>query len=709
MKSIDGGQTWNKTGLRYSSNFKTTSEIFIDPKNNEHIWVATTDGLQKSEDGGDNWEIKLSGNIIDFKFKPSEEDNGNTIYAGSYNVVNNSKFHLSTDNGETFHAIQGIPNYTSRIAIEVTPANPNKVYVLNTTNWSSRFDGIYVSEDSGVNFTKTAEKDDIFNSPQVWYNLAFTVDNNDEDKLFVGALDIWRSTDGGDDFVRINKSYETTPSFTHADIHFLRYFNGVLYAGTDGGIYRSTDDGDTFDDLSNTLSIAQVYTLATAKKDSSKIAVGLQDCGGFGLSGQGWSNFHYGDGTSTAVHPFDDNTYYGMTQNGGGLYQSNDGGLNGKIYGRRPAYGGWVTPLEMNKNGDLYAAFNNLYVLSSSLGSGTWLPTSNQFSSSSLFSIIEMDPNDVNTIYIYRSSSNRVYRSTDRGRTFSVFKTLSSVIDIEVHHTDSNKIWLLLYDTLYYSENGGKSYSTYSLASLGIHGYARTIKHQAYSPNNALYIGTTLGVYYTDDTLDGFHSISEYLPNVEVKDMEINSYDNKLTVATYGRGVWQTPIPPVTRPTHDLDILDAKVPEHLNYKSDKSQFDLTIDVYNNGSQEITSFDYEVTINEDSDGLQSITDISIAPGTKSSFTHQIENVPNRNAWNDIEVELSLPNDEYTNNNLISQQFPLYESGVENRIYQHEDNDEEWYIDLQRGTTRWEKEPHLAMYFTNPVQEMLMLLT
>ena len=59
MKSTDAGQTWNATGLSYQySNEKTTNEIFIDPTNNNHIWVASTDGLQKSEDAGNTWVVK---------------------------------------------------------------------------------------------------------------------------------------------------------------------------------------------------------------------------------------------------------------------------------------------------------------------------------------------------------------------------------------------------------------------------------------------------------------------------------------------------------------------------------------------------------------------------------------------------------------------------------------------------------------------------
>ena len=40
-------------------------------------------------------------------------------------------------------------------------------------------------------------------------------------------------------------------------------------------------------------------------------------CGGFALSGSNWNSYHGGDGMGTAVDPFEENTYYGMTQYGG--------------------------------------------------------------------------------------------------------------------------------------------------------------------------------------------------------------------------------------------------------------------------------------------------------------------------------------------------------------------------------------------------------
>ncbi|MBC7868406.1 MAG: hypothetical protein H7X88_12795, partial [Gloeobacteraceae cyanobacterium ES-bin-316] len=62
------------------------------------------------------------------------------------------------------------------------------------------------------------------------------------------------------------------------------------------------------------------------------------------------------------------------------------------------------------------------------------------------------------------------------------------------------------------------------------------------SPNDALYIGTDIGVFYRDNTLGDWIPFSNGLPVVEVTDLEINESAGLLRAGTYGRGVWQTPV-----------------------------------------------------------------------------------------------------------------------------------------------------------------------
>ena len=716
MKSIDGGQTWNPTGLSYLwYNEKGTSEIFIDPTNNNHIWVASTDGLQKSEDGGDTWEIKQDGNIVDFRLHPNYSDNS-IIYAVGYKN-NNSKFYRSTDKGETFSEISSVPEDANRIVLETTPAAVDNVYVLTaydngdgTKKGENSFQGVFVSTDAGLNFTKTAETDDIFTSSQSWYDMALTVSDSDPDVLFVGVLDIWKSTDGGDDFTQINAWYQRTNAFTHADIHFLRYFDGVLYAGTDGGVYRSADDGANFEDLSNTLSIAQIYTVSTSRPDSSKLAGGLQDCGGFALSGNNWNSYHGGDGMGTAVDPFEENTYYGMTQYGGSLYRTTTGGdggwSNNEFIASGPVKGEWVTPLEFAKSGDLYAGYDQLY----KLDAGRWKQISNHNFSAKL-EIIKIDPNDTNVIYV--ATGSNIYQSMDGGNTFSRLQlqtsvnsqsTYSQIKGIEIDVTNSENLWILDSFNLYSSTDQGGSFEssrfwtfTSPTTVSTILEAATSLKHQPYSENNSLYIGTLLGVYYTDNdltyTIDGtpnqkvWESISSDLPNVKVSDMEINAHDNILTVSTYGRGIWQTPIPEVTRPSYDLDLVRINSGLGSDFRCENN-FQLSFDVYNNGTSPITSFSSETTLNGLSQGVENWTG-NLAPSQKITLYPNLQQ-PVNFGENSLSVSLSNSSETLVINNTGSVDLEVVDPpnslGQTNTTYEFESNEDDWLI---VGDPVWEK--------------------
>ena len=170
--------------------------------------------------------------------------------------------------------------------------------------------------------------------------------------MMVGTIFL-KKTDGG---IPVRHSY------THADIHFLRYFNEKLYAGTDGGIYESSDNSNRFKDITENLNISQYYRISVAKNSASNIAGGLQDNGGFGFSNNTWHKYHGGDGMDCAIDPNDQNKYYGFTQFGGSLNISNDGGATdgGTITnapdsetGTGDSGGNWITPLTANNEGVL--------------------------------------------------------------------------------------------------------------------------------------------------------------------------------------------------------------------------------------------------------------------------------------------------------------------------------------------------------------------
>ena len=93
-------------------------------------------------------------------------------------------------------------------------------------------------------------------------------------------------------------------------------------------------------------------------------------------------------------------------------------------------------------------------------------------------------------------------------------------------------------------------------------------------------------------------------PNVKISDMEINPYDNILTVSTYGRGIWQTPIPTVTRPSYDLDLVQINSEIGSDFRCE-NDFQLSFDVYNNGTSPISTFSSETILNGQSQGVEKL--------------------------------------------------------------------------------------------------------
>jgi photosystem II stability/assembly factor-like uncharacterized protein len=66
----------------------------------------------------------------------------------------------------------------------------------------------------------------------------------------------------------------------HADQHVLKFQNATnLFEGNDGGIYKTTDGGSTWTDLTNGMTISQIYRLGAYAGSPDTVITGLQDNG----------------------------------------------------------------------------------------------------------------------------------------------------------------------------------------------------------------------------------------------------------------------------------------------------------------------------------------------------------------------------------------------------------------------------------------------
>lgn len=536
-KTIDGGITWTQTSYPYTSSSKL-GEILINPLNSNSLWVVGSSGVYKSTDAGLTWTRNYNTYCKEIRIKPNDTS---VLYAVSGSGTTRDIV-KSIDGGETFTSIQTYTN-AGRTAIAVTPANAEYLYVLVSDNDDS-YKGVYRSVNSGETFTTQNTTSDVYDgATQADYDLAITVSDKNPELVFTGCLNVWKSTNGGTNFSKLNSwSNPTGKTYTHADIHDLKFYNGKFYTSSDGGIYISTDSSNSFSDKTkNGLNISQFYRIDVAQSTEVQAVGGLQDNGGFSFANNAWINFHGADGMDAAIDPTNLNSHYGFIQYGGSMYELDisDTSNNGFKSANSPAgeKGNWITPLEFGNNGILYAGFKKLYMYNSG-----------SFSIASSYDFVS----NINQIRVHPTNDLKVLVSTTAGLyqsdgttafNFTKFNNLtSSIKNFDFNRNDPSIIYVVTDNIIYKSLDSGTTWKniTYNLPT----GAKNSIIHQASSYNNTIYLAMNKAVYYTNDSLTEWKLFSNNLPNTTINDIEINNIENHVVISTYGRGIWRSPVTP---------------------------------------------------------------------------------------------------------------------------------------------------------------------
>ncbi len=651
LKSTDGGLTWNTTGLTFTNTSTYSGDILINPTDSNMLWVATSLGIYRTIDAGVNWTLIQSGDFSSgrIRLKPGTTS---TVYA-----VTNNRFYRSTNSGSSFTVITtGLPSSSGRLILDVTPANSQYIYILSSTT-ANAFQGIYRSIDGGTTWTKTSGTTNIFESTQAYYDLALAVSNTNENEIYTGCLNIWKSLDGGVTVSKVNFwNQPQSAAYTHADIHYLRFYGNKLYCGSDGGIYISDDNATSFTDKTAGAQIGQFYRVAVSKQSVSKMVGGLQDNGGYAFSNNIWKNYYGADGMDTAIHPNNSNLYYGFIQNGNGLYISNNAGnsLTGSIDKPLNETGNWITPLAINSTGELFSCYKNLFKLTD----GNWTQQSTTVFSGNSLDRIAIDPS--NDLIMYVVDNEILFKSTDKGINFiAVYYAASNITSVDVHSTNSNIIYITTSGTTgetLKSLDGGLTFTAFSqgLPNIG----KNVIIHQGRNTNNPLYVGTSLGVFYRDDTLSQWEPFDTNLPNVSVTDLEINLDDAKIVASTYGRGIWQSAIP-VQVPLNDVKLVQIISPTSVNVNCNAT-ITPQVQIKNNGSNVINTVNFNYSFNNSTltynwNGVinagQTVT-VSLPTATLSKGAY------------DFVVNSTIANDSYNDNNSTSGTFYLNAAGTVN---------------------------------------------
>jgi photosystem II stability/assembly factor-like uncharacterized protein len=554
LRSTDGGNTWGPTDLSYpvAGLYGHGFHVMESNPATGTILAGATDGLWRSTDEGMTWTaVRTGGDYYDVKWKPGDASRVYTV-KGEDDGGNNVK--VSTDDGLTWAKAgtgQPLGYQIGKTKIAVSPAEPDWIWANYTNSQTWRTLGVYRSTDNGATW-EALNTDTNMVGYQGWYNVTLAVDPDDTDRLLAGGVPMWVSNDGGWTWLRQDKCpLLGNDDCPHVDHHAIIYEPGStsnVWVATDGGVWRSTDDGRHWMSRRDGMATYQFYDICVAQSDPIFVMGGTQDNGVPGRDGENtWfvSNL-IADGMVCNINPTRAHVIYAEAQFGWHVKSRNGGQSWFDIMDGISGYGTWVTPVDEDQN-----VPNHLYTTSGGSiyrttdGGSPWVNVASH--TATWISISPVDGNVVWTVH----DSTGVLVTVDDGESWSAaspygFAT-GPVTKILAHPTDVDAAFVTFgaYDT--------------SVAHIAI-----TIDQGATwqdvtgdfptQPVNAIvvdpldtdywYIGTDVGVWVSTNGGVNWFPFEAGLPNAVVYDLEIQRSARKLVAGTHGRGAWEVALPP---------------------------------------------------------------------------------------------------------------------------------------------------------------------
>jgi hypothetical protein len=535
-KSVDGGNTWTQSSMPLTANGNKHCPNDIEIGSDGRIWVATTRSELFGDGGG---EILVS-------------TDGNTF----------TKKYTVTDGRRT------------QIAISKT--NPNKIYVLAETSTGvtikSTTDGFNISfltqNKALPNDADTGIQPGDFTRGQAFYDLLLDIDPTNDNVLYVGGINLFKSTNGATSWSQFSHWYGGFGyQYVHADQHIAAFghndSNKVIF-GNDGGVAYSNDGGTTTVERVKGFVTSQFYTVGvgpTTAFTGDYFGGGLQDNGtqlfqNASLTNtDGSTEIFGGDGAYTFFDQ--DGTDRYLIRN----YVYNDAinlysfsGNHVTINSENTANGAFINPQALDSNLDiLYSNYskdgNSIIrrysgIKSSATSTKTSLTSSELTATPTAF-----------TVSPYTTTSSKLLVGTVLGDVLLVENAQSanptwinldgnrlvgSVSDLEFGQTE-NDIFVTMHNygvnNIWYSNDKGVTWQAKdgNLPDLPV----KAILQNPLNLNEVI-IGTELGVWYTSDFFSenptwnpSFNGMS----NVKVLDLDLRN-DNMVFAATHGRGIF---------------------------------------------------------------------------------------------------------------------------------------------------------------------------
>ena len=597
-KSTDAGKTWKHLGLEDSYAIGT---IAIDPQNPDHAYVAAMGrvfgpnkqrGVFRTRDGGKTWDnilhIDDSTGCADVKIDPA---NPLVVYASMWKAYRTpyslnsggkgSGLYKSSDGGETWKLISenpGMPKgLMGKIICTVSPVNPERIWaIVENTNG-----GVFRSDDGGANWSRVSTMNDLSQRP--WYFSQIFADSKNENTLYILNVEFFKSIDGGASWSKVSNR--------HGDNHDMWVNpdnpNNWIMAD-DGGPQVTFDGGKNFTDID--LPTAQFYhvnldndfpyNVYGAQQDNSSIRIASRT-NGYTIGLRDWYSVAGGEAGYIVPDPTNPDITYGGEYDGqltsfnkkNNLYRviSPDlemhQGAGAEDYKYRF---NWTFPIAFSPHDSKTMYVGSNYVLRTRNAGQTWEVISPDLTRhepktlkpsggpitldntgaevyADVFAIAE-SPVKQGLLWA-GSDDGLVHVSQDDGKTWAnvtpkALPDWALISYVEPSHYDEAVCYV---SATRYKSNDNKPYifkttdygKTWALITNGLprNTYNRCVREDP-NKKGILYCGLETGIYISFDDGADWQSLQLNLPNTPVHDIQIQTKEKDLVIATHGRSFW---------------------------------------------------------------------------------------------------------------------------------------------------------------------------
>ena len=483
LKSSDNGNTWSKS-IDWSYNQTRGIEVIkLDPVNPDTIYAGTTEGIFKSTDAGASW-IQIHSVLMTTDLLINKQNTQQILAAcGNLNSPG-AGIYKSTDGGTTWIQITAnIPAFGGKIMLAAYAGSPDVCFAsvgMGTVDGAGTF--ILKSTDFGSTWSQINTTD--YSTYQGWYSHFVIPHPTDPSRLLCAGIDVYKSTDGGTTLIKksnwASMSLGVVPiggpegpvTYSHADHHAyaINPFNpDMVYFANDGGVFRTTDFGETFQGCNGGYQSTQFYKrFGVSKSDSSRMVGGMQDNATAVWEGTlAWRRGIGGDGSCTQISPSNIDTMYASYQYLT-MYRSINKGVSWAYIAPANANAAFNSPfLLAPSNPKIIYAGGNIVFKSTNAGSAwTVMNNGNVLNGDPVLTIAVSytNPDSVFVTTAPTLNSAAVFRSTDGGLSWTnITGTLPDryPVDISVDPRNSSIVYVAFsgFGTshLYRSLDGGNS------------------------------------------------------------------------------------------------------------------------------------------------------------------------------------------------------------------------------------------------------------